>query len=85
MTRCGHTAVDLRRSADVQDLAGAPLGEEPQVAVELDLLQGHRPADQRAVGRDRGEQAGPLVLQQLGDLRGLLRRHATSLPADRGS
>ena len=64
--------VDLGRGADVLHRVRAALGEEPQVAVELDLLQRHRAAGQRPPGVGRGEEAEPLTLQQLGDLAGLV-------------
>ena len=57
--------VDLRMGADVLDLARAALREEPQVAVELDLLQGHRAAHERAVRRGRGEHCGALGVDEL--------------------
>jgi hypothetical protein len=38
---------------DLINLGGARPGEEPQIAVELDLLHHHRAAAQRAVGLGR--------------------------------
>ena len=55
-------------AGDVRDLAGVPLGEEPQVAVELDLLLRHRAADEVPVGVDGGQHADADVLGKFGDL-----------------
>ena len=60
---------DLRaRRARWRGLARVALDEEPEVAVELDLLLGHRAAHVVAVVVDRGQHRDADVLRQLGDL-----------------
>ena len=72
--------VHLRGGGDVPDGVGVALGEEPQVAVELHLLQRHGPAGQPAVHRDRGEEAESLALEQFGHLARLVVGHGVPMP-----
>ena len=62
------------------DGVGVALGEEPQVAVELHLLQRHRPAGQPAVLHDRGEEGESLAPEQFGHLARLVVSHGFPLP-----
>src|SRR5690606_26012305 len=58
---------------------GAVVSEEPQVAVELDLLQPHGPAHEVAARVDGGEHGDPGVRDELGDLPGALVGHRVLL------
>ncbi len=64
----GVRHVDPAVAADVGHLVRGPLGDEPQVGVGLDVLRGHRLADDATLLVDRGEHRDPAVLDERADL-----------------
>jgi hypothetical protein len=64
--------VHLRIGLDLGGLVRVVVREEPQVAVELGLLQSHRPADVPAVLRHRRQHRGVGSVDELGDVVDLL-------------